>query len=181
MQTGIKSYRKMEENNTRSTRIMDVKTYQTTIRNTQKKLEKARARGEVTRAIMLEKKLYDVKRQFEGQRYSVEQALPDEKSQHEMLEHIVIVSVLSDILSGYLIDMKLSMEKYMISGGDAYDNASIAVRYAQKVVSKLDECGQKASFALAKITEEIESKYMFGMVNDVRQIINRKIEWKRDF
>ena len=171
----------MEESNTCSTRTMDVKTYETTVRNTQKKLEKARARGEITRAIMLEKKLYDVQRQFEEQRFSVEQVLTDEKSQHEMLEHIVIVSVLSDILTGHLIEMKSSMEKYRIRGGDAYDNASVAIRYAKKVVSKLDECGQNASYALAKITEEIESKYMMGMVNDVRSIIHRRIEWKRDF
>lgn len=169
------------DNNRRSTSVMDVKTYETTIRNTQKKLEKARERGEISRCVMLEKKIYDVKKQFTEQKFSVEQAFPDNQVQNEILEHIVAVTVVSDILSGLLTEMKSCMEKNRVFGGDAYDNACAAVRLSNTAVRKLEECGNKSTLALSYFTEKIESKYMLGMTNDIRQMIRNGIVWKKCF
>lgn len=161
--------------------VMDVLTYKKRMEHLDNEIRKARDEFRYTKMAKLMAEMEALKQQYYDQKFPVEQAFDTQKSQHAMLEYIVIVTVLCDILSGQLIEMKEYMGKYNVCGGDAYNSACAAVRLCNDVVKKLDSCGSNTQFALSKITEEIESKYMFGMVNDVRQIIGRSIEWKKDF
>lgn len=166
---------------TRDRFVMDVLTYKKTTERLDNEIRKALSCGQYSRVAKLMADLEDVKKQFENQKLPVEYAIDTQKGQHEMLVYIVIVTVLCDILSGQLAEMKTVMQKYNICGADAYNGACAAVRLSNNVVKDLDACSRNAQYALSKITEEIESKYMLGMINDVRQILNRKIEWKKDF
>lgn len=115
-------------------------------------------------------------RQYKSQQLSIAETVQDPDLNHDILVKVVQIAILSDILNGCLVELKGMFRKAGIASSDAYKSASAASRLANEVVADMDKAGRNVSIILCKATEEIENKYMHGMLNDISTFLHKTIE-----
>lgn len=120
----------------------------------------------------------ELKKRFAQQRFSIEEATPNEEDRTNLLHSVVKLTVLADIMNGAMIEMKERMGKAGILHSDAYDTCEAIIFNTNRLVKAMDELGDSTSLALEALTEHVESQYMFGMDNTINRLLRHEIEIK---
>lgn len=140
------------------------------------KIVKARSKQDWVALQKYMKEAEELKQRFAQQKFSIEEATPDKEDQTNLLHSVVKLTVLADIMGGAILEMEERMKKAGIRHSDAY-NTSHAIKYnINQLVKAMDDLGEPTTLALEALTDQVESKYMFGMDNYINQLLNQEVE-----